>query len=369
MTDETAVDPARDDPAVSGDVEPPKPVDSAATVGESSALGPLTELANISCSEPTQPEIEWMMYFGVPVEKRSAVDEEKITPATHGRLKVPLSKLVTNPEIRETDIYVSLVVVDQLDESTVKVSDMMITGSSEVVVRFIDPSPMNGLRIDALKGSCLLVLNPVVTGVKHLTVACLKNCMRIGRVTSQLSSCSHPDCKKPVFIPRDGLCCYSHASRSAGLRLSVVGGDHAGVTKTEPELKKKTKPVIDVAEREILREANRKSELIARKKTAVLLANRRSEGNGGNKNPFFNRMRGSDLMELGDVEESVEDDKAKLARFENLKRKRELIEQQRNQVVVVQPEIEPVVSEPSPDRRKSLKNKFDELVLIERGLN
>ena len=142
----------------------------------------------------------------------------------------------------------------------------------------------------------------------------------------------------------------------------------------EKEVKKKPqKPIMDTAEKEMLREANRKSELIARKKTAVLLANRRSEGNGMNKNPFFGHMRGSDLMELGDVEESVENDREKLARFESLKRKRELIERRRSEVVekppAPEPPVEQIVPKKSPDRRKSLKNQFDELVLVERGLN
>ena len=369
MTDETVVEESAG--AVELVVEPSKP--DIPDLPENQ-LGPLSLLASAT-TDPT-PEIEWMMYFGVPTEKARAVEEEKISPATHGRLKVPLCKLLANQnfEKRETDIYMSLVCIEKVDEKSVRASDMLITGSTEVVVEFTDPSPMNGLQIDTLKGACLLVLNPVVTGLRTLTVPCLKNCLRIGRL-NQINPCSYPDCEKPVFEPRDGLCCFKHASKQAGLRLSVVGGDHTGASEAKPqEVKKKPRPVMDPAEREALREANRKSELIARKKTAVMLSNRRSEGGTGvNRNPFFSHMRGSDLMELGDADESKGDDREKLERFEILKRKRELIEKRDKQreatVVVPEPAVVAVVPTVSPAQRKSLTHQFDQLIQTERGLN
>ena len=319
-------------------------------------------------SEPTAPPLEWMMYFGVPVDKARAVEEDKVTPATQGRLKIPLSKLISNQnlETQHSDNYISLVCLEQVNENRIRASDMLITGSTEIFLEFVDPTPINGLRIETLKGACLLVLNPRLTHVATLSIPSLKNCMRIGRL-SEFEPCGQPDCNKPVFVPRDGTCCFKHASRRAGMRLSVVGGDHGGDSAVV--VKQKPKPVIDAAQREILREVNRRSELIARKKTAVLLANRRSEGK---QNPFIRHNRGTDLMELGDdIGESVETKEVKIARFEKLKRKRELIEKRAEQSEMEERAgtVALVPVDAQVPSRVSLLGEFDKLVQHERGMN
>lgn len=330
---------------------------------------------------PEAPCIEWTMFFGVPSDKDKVVDEEKVMPATHGRLKVPLSRIfsgLTNIDNRGTDIYVSLVCIEIIGESQVRATDMLLTGSTEVLLDIDDPSPMNGLRIETLKNACLLVLNPGIALPSILTIPNLKNCMRIGRVT-EIGTCSNDDCDKPVFLPRDGTCCFQHASKRAGVRVSIVGGDHnsRGSISGKHTQTKSKEVVIDPAEREALREANRRSQLMAMKKTAVLLANRRSQGSTGvSHNPFLNRVRGNnDLMDLGDAEEDTkEEEQEKLETLARLKRKRSLIEKtekEAKQVILAEPVIEQTPVEPAtaPERRKSLLMEFDTLVQIERGLN
>jgi hypothetical protein len=332
------------------------------------------------------PAIEWVMLYGVPVLTATSLEDEKISPATCGRTKIPLQRLVqygSDLACGNSDIYISVALIrTKEDGHTVVASDLLLTGSTEVDIYIGDPSPINGMRFETIVGSCLLILNPKVSGPRKLYIPSLKNCMRIGRI-SDLSVCEH--CDKPVFVPRDGTCCYAHASRKAGLRLGVVGGQHGGNEPVQEKKREQTTTAVDPAIKAARLEQGKREAFLARKKTAILLANRRSEC-GSNQiqlnTTSFGAMRdslgygkgdgGELMMELGSRD--IVDTKSRLERFAALKRKRGLIEKRDREKILQQEnqhkQFEPPKSPAKPDnelRRKSLLLEMDDLIKTERG--
>jgi len=374
-------------------------VESTENVVEVTELGDVSRgnVSDIKATGGTESVVEaadapevvpWIIHYGVPVTKSTCLEDEKIFPATCGRTKIPLAKLVMNGidlSCGNSDIYISVVIIKvDIDGRKMSASDLVITGSTEVEIFVDDISPMNGMRWETMTGSSLLILNPVPQR-KGLTlilwIPSLKNCMRIGRLIENLEICSHDQCDKPVFIPRDGNCCFKHASQRAGLRTGFLGGEHAGGTTSLQSVapKRKQRPVLDPAEKAARIEAQKRAEFLARKKTAILLANR-GGGSGPSHvqlNGFGSRGQEDDgelMMELGDEKGEKDDSKIRLERFAALKRKRETIERDdlKRRSIAEQPEPSAPENIPppipvEPNRRQSLLLEMESLIKTERG--
>jgi hypothetical protein len=325
---------------------------------------------------------------GVIVDSVGSIDPERVEKVTSGRRKIPLSMMfrpggTDGASAAGLDHYVSAVCYDVIND-TAKVSSMIFTGSTEAVLSFADPTEIpGGLSLGNLKGCCLLILNPVVTGAVNLRVPSLRACLKLGRL-SGLSTCSHSDCSKPVLTDRDGSLCYQHAV-SAGVRVNTGGTSvtFEPVLSAEDEAKRKREKQAHApsAEEKKAKEIEqRRQELLAKKKTALMLLNR---GSGGSRLEAQARLStgslGESTIDIGELTNRVDkSDETRLARLEALKRKRETLEK-KNAAVQRKAEQEQMVKElenkrpemnrePQPvSHRKSLSQQLADQIKVERG--
>lgn len=345
------------------------------TIAENAAV---TQIAANGEAEPT----ERIMIAGIPVDAKSALDPERVEKVTSGRRKIPLSMMfrpggTDMAQSAGLDIYLAVVCVDTIHiqgEPAARVSNLIFSGSSEATVTFADSSQLpNGVSVQSLKNTVLLILNPSVTGNGVLRVPSLRACLKLGSL-SGLSRCVHEGCSKPVLNDRDGPLCYMHAA-SNGVRVLLAGtmidlkDDQATIKARNTERKSLTADAQKAKDLE-----DRRLALMAKKKTALLLLNRNS---GAHAQARLSAPVEEDILDIGESLVSKNDEeKIRLARFEVLKRKRETIEKsdaikQRqkenkeraaNVALALPPVVKPVVGP-----RKSMTKQLADQIKAERG--
>jgi hypothetical protein len=323
-----------------------------------------TDTVELADTPPLAPSI----LCGLPVDPTGQIELNRLNAVTEGRRKVPLRKLAEYDFGTPADVFIAAVVVGKKGDSALLVSDMIMTGSTEFVLAFEETE---GVNYDKFLGKCMLVLNPRLAkygrSELQIRVGSVKNCLQIGSL-SGIATCEIPLCSKPVLTPRDGTMCYAHAGQTAGVRVSI-GGEHggtliAGGLKIAP-VKRKSAPLTS-DEKAALDESRKRSEILAKKKTALALLNRRSSTGGNLRNTTL-----SDQIDIGETDPKGSEF---VARFQELKRKREQIEKADllKEKVIEKKKIEETLPVPEktfipPASRKSLLAAFDQVCRAERG--
>ena len=357
----------------------------------SDSSSPEHEELVVVVAEPLEPVVvtsERVTVAGIEVDANGAIDPERLAKVTSGRRKIPLSMMfrpggVDSAQSAGVDHYIAVVCYDTLNKNTIKISSLIFTGSTEAVLTIADIAD-NSPSIESFKGNALLILNPVSTGSTNLRIPSSRACLRLGTL-SGLKSCAHENCSKPVLIDRDGALCYQHAV-AAGVRVTT-GGTSVTFDKSVSleELEKRKREVkahAPSADEKADREREQKrQELIAKKKTALLLLNRNS--GAGRMEANARLSTGSlkeDMIDIGEASCSAAQDIEKLARLKELKRKRETLDkqidkaaekrkkenlQQVNEVVV--PAKVAAASDDKGGSRKSLSEMFSHRIKSERG--
>jgi hypothetical protein len=341
-----------------------------------------------STDEPPKPER--IMIAGIEVDSVGSIDPDRVAKVTQGRRKIPLQMMfrpggTDSAQSAGIDHYIAVACYDVISGSSIKISNMIFTGSTEAVLTVTDPSEIpGGLAIDRMKGFCYLILNPVMTGPTSLRIDSLRACLRLGALRG-LSTCTHEGCSKPVLTDRDGSLCYQHAVAS-GIRITT-GGTSVTFDKTlsvedEEKRKRERKAVAPSAEEKLAKERElKKQELIAKKKTALMLLNRNC---GHSRAEVSARLStGSlidDLIDIGEVNfKQSAAEKEKVERLKELKRKREMFEKKeakrhkeaiRKEHIAVKANIvleQEKASKPPPGPRKSMAQQLADQIKNERA--
>lgn len=284
------------------------------------------------CDEDSskQPEdvaqlVERIQICGIPVDTKMSIAPERVDKVTSGRRKIPLS-FICRPggTDRATsagqDLFIAVVCFDIAGKDTVWVSDMIFSGSTEIKINVVDTS-----EISSLKGTAMLVLNPQVVDSTTLRIPSIKQCLKLGNV-SGLETCQFDGCKKPVISERDGPLCYKHAAMKSMGRLSIGGGlvDTSAGDAVSTAVKKVARPPISADERRRKIQEDRRMEFQAKKKTALMLLQRKSGMSNVGQRIVLNPDE-DDVLDIG-IEEMIDDAKSKISRYQVLKRKREATE-------------------------------------------
>jgi hypothetical protein len=319
---------------------------------------------------------------GIEVDVAGSIEPDRIAKVLSARRKIPLQMMfrpggMDGARSAGMDHYVAVVCYDTVGKDSFKVSNLIVTGSTEAIVNIADPSEVvNGLSLDRLKGVCLLIFNPVMVGPTTLRIESLRSCLRLGSLKS-LGTCSHEGCSKPVLVDRDGALCYQHAV-ATGVRVTTGGTTvnfPSGLSVEDEERKKRERkakaPSAD--EKAAMDRERRKQELIAKKKTALMLLNRT---HGASKSQIQARLStgtlNDDMIDIGETEISRSTEESKLERFKELKRKREQLEKKEARKTIVKPPVkvvEPVknLENRRPLNRKSLTEQLADQIKAERG--
>ncbi len=256
---------------------------------------------------------------GVPVDPAGQIAPERLAAVTEGRRKVPLRQMTEFDFSMAGDIYIAVVVIARKGEFTVRVSDMVFNNSTEMDIVFEDPE---GGSPEKLVGKVVLILNPRFpnrkkTSSKYLHVASVKSCLIMGTLTG-VGKCSHEDCTKTILPSRDGAMCHMHAVLSGVIRV-CAGGD---LKETEAVTKVFSKPKpaqpVSAEEQTKLQDDRKRADILAKKKTALMLLNRRSS-TGGHLLPLSGQIEIGEIVDDGHQKERIQ-------RIDELKRKREKIE-------------------------------------------
>lgn len=286
---------------------------------------------------PAESPPERIVIAGIEVDSISCIDPDRVAKVSQGRRKIPLQMMfrpggTDSAQSAGIDYYIAVACYDVVNSNSIKISNLIFTGSTEALLTVTDPMEIpGGLVIERMKGFCFLILNPVNVGPTSLRIDSLRACLKLGALKG-LSSCTHEGCSKPVLTDRDGPLCYQHAVAS-GIRITT-GGTSVSFDKTlcvedEEKRKRERKATAPSAEEKEAKERElKKQELIAKKKTALMLLNRSS---GAHRQEVSARLStGSlidDLIDIGEIDfKQSAAEQEKLERMNELKRKRELFE-------------------------------------------
>ena len=298
-------------------------VDALNKEGETIGSVDAVNIGSVDAIEAIQPELT--IICGVPTEMKGSIEMEKVERMIAGRSKLPLSLLLRNRGMHSrasSETFISVVCYGTFDDTGMKVSDLIFTGTTEARIFLSDPSDIpGGISFGSLRGSCLLVMNPVHVGTDSLRIPSLRSCVRIGRL-SALATCE--ECPKPVLSSRDGSLCYKHAAGRCSLRTSI-GGSMINIVEEVKEVAKRVVVPLSAEEQQQRSEDHRRQSLLAKKRTALLLHNRRNSLDAGRDVTFERRFAAEGVMEL-EEDRVKEGDVDALEKFQNFKRKRELLE-------------------------------------------
>lgn len=284
-------------------------------------------------SDPiVETQSERIIIDGLPLDSKNAIEMERFMKVTSGRRKIPLPLMfrVGGTDMATSsgqDIYVAVACYDTTtvgSEKVLKISNLLFSGSFEALVHVSDSD--GPLKVESFKHCCLLILNPSVIGSSSLRVPSLKACLKLGNLTG-LEKCEKENCDKPVLTDRDGSLCYKHSSQMT-MRVQVGGSSltfEEGSKEEEAKIKSRklsTSLTLSAEERKAQADEKRRQDLLAKKKTAMLLLNR---SNGANTHATMRLSTGDDRsFDIGEMSEGP-DSQAKVARYQALKRKRETL--------------------------------------------
>jgi len=336
-----------------------------------------TQSQNETGREPDQ-KIERILIEGIPIDAKNAIEIERFNKVTSGRRKIPLPLIFRSGALDVAassgqDIYIAVVCYDTCtvgQEKVLKVSNLLFSGSAEALVHISDAE--GPIKPESLKSCCILILNPSVIGTGSLRVPSLKACLRLGTLTG-LDKCAAGKCDKPVLVDRDGSLCYKHSSEKT-IRVQVGGSSLNFEVKTGSDQQKAVRTSVEplsVEARKAKAEEKQRTELLAKKKTAMLLLNRTS----GPKTHAVMRLSVGDdkALDIGEINE-VSEAKEKIARYQALKRRRETLdrtdEAKQRREVKVRKEAERMALNANPVEkgpRKSISEQLADVIKAERG--
>ena len=132
-------------------------------------------------------------------------------------------KLALNPPKDQLSFSIVAIVIRKETDTLLTISDLISTGSTERVLFLQGDAKSRTLEV----GDLLLILNPLVDGVKRLTVNSTRCLFVVGKIPD-IATCTHTDsCCKPVIKARDGTLCWQHAinaSAEGNVRADTAGG-------------------------------------------------------------------------------------------------------------------------------------------------
>jgi hypothetical protein len=324
------------------------------------------------------PEPKRVTIAGIEVDSVGSIDPDRIAKVTSGRRQIPLSLMfrhggLDSAQSAGLDHFIAVVCYDILSESSIKISNLNFTGSVEAILNIGDTTDV---PVESFRNTGLLILNPTPTGPTSLRIPSSRGCLRLGSL-SGIGKCSHDGCSKPVLIDRDGPLCYQHAV-AAGIRITTGGTsvtfDNTLSVEDEEKRKRERQAIApSAAEKEARDREMKRQELIAKKKTALMLLNRNF---GGGKMEVNARLStGSlreDLIDIGEV--VVGNDDEKLKRLNELKRKRATLDRKvqrmkkkENEAANVALSIETKEVVGKSENRKSLSEQLAYQIKSERG--
>ena len=275
--------------------------------------------------EPT-PSVELTTVAGIVTELAGSLDPMRLARVSEGRQQVALKTLLKGDRSFTNDIYTACVCYAVGGPNSIKVTDLIFSGTSEAKITFteklLEGEVHAAMRLSCLVGTCILVLNPVHVRGDLFQVASVKSCLKLGNL-SGLGSC---ECGKPLLLSRDGKLCAEHAAERCSVRTSIGGTTlHIQETRTE-DIGPKRAPLTKEEKLARADELKRQS-IVAKKRAATLLYNRRNSLlSGGDLQLDHRQTDGKGEMDIGSEETHSEssDLASKLLSF---KRKRAAIEQ------------------------------------------
>lgn len=322
-----------------------------------------------------EEKIERTVIDGIPVDSNTAIDTDRFNKVTSGRRKIPLSLMFRSAgsdlaASSGQDIYIAVVCYDTTivgSEKVMKVSNLLFSGSAEALVHVSDVEE-GPIKIESFNGTCLLILNPSVIGASSLRIPSLKACLKLGSLTG-LGNCSHESCNKPVLVDRDGPLCYKHSSQMT-MRVQVGGSALSFVEeKPKDQSSRKIDQNISIESKKAHALEKTRLELLAKKKTAMLLLNRSS---GSHTHAVMRLSVGDEkMLDIGEMNQDESDQRAKVAKYQAFKRKRESLDRldEIKQRKENEKKVEnfPLQKKEVDVPRKSISERLADVIKSERG--